>query len=140
MTRSSRTPSRTEAEFERVAQALSRDSRVQAVYAFGSRAQGTARETSDYDVAILVDTSLDLRAELRLRARVVEELGTDRVDLVVLNTAPPTLRHEVVSTGKRLFARDDRDADRFEHRATMEFLDTAHLRAVQQRLAREALA
>lgn len=138
--RSTTNSGRDTAGLERAAKALARDARVQVVYAFGSRSRGSATASSDYDMAILIDGSLELRDELRLRARVVEALDTDRVDLVVLNTAPPLLRFEVVSTGRRLYARDELAADRFEERATMEFLDTAHMREVQYRLARESLA
>ena len=74
----------------------------------------------------------------RLRSVVVETLRRDDVDLVVLNTAPPLVRHEVVAAGRRLFAREAELADRFEERAAREAFDTAYLRRVQQELAREA--
>jgi predicted nucleotidyltransferase len=127
-------------ELERAADRLARDPRVFAVYGFGSRARGVPGPESDVDVAVLLEHPLSLGDELRLRAEVVEELRRDDVDLVVLNQAPPLLRWEVVSAGRRLFARDDEAADRFERRAAMECFDTAYLRATQQRLAREARA
>lgn len=125
-------------ELERAADRLARDPRVLAVYGFGSRSRDEAGPRSDVDVAVLLDQRLSLAQELRLRAEVVQELRRDDVDLVVLNQAPPLLRYEVVSAGRRLFARDEEAADRFEERAARECFDTAHLRATQQRLAREA--
>jgi predicted nucleotidyltransferase len=125
-------------ELRRAADRLARDPRVLAVYGFGSRARGEAGPRSDVDVAVLLERRLDLREELRLRAEVVDELRRDDVDLVVLNQAPPLLRYEVVAAGRRLFARDEETADLFEERAARECFDTAHLRSVQQRLAREA--
>lgn len=89
-------------------------------------------------MAVLLDREIGLGEELRLRAVVVEALRRDDVDLVVLNHAPPLLSYEVIAAGNRLFARDDEEADRYEERAARECFDTAHLRKVQQRLAREA--
>lgn len=125
-------------ELERAAARLARDPRVQAVYGFGSRAHGPAGPGSDVDLGVLLDQRVTLSEELRLRAQVVEELRRDDVDLVMLDLAPPLLRYEAVAAGLRLFARDPVVADRFEERAARECFDTAHLRATQQRLAREA--
>ncbi len=125
-------------ELERAADRLARDPRVQAVYAFGSRARGTAGPASDVDIGVLLDRRLSLGDELRLRAEVVAELRRDDIDFVVLNQAPPLLRYEVVAAGSRLFARDPEAAARFEHRTAMRCFDTAYLRQVQQRLLREA--
>ncbi len=127
-------------DLDTAAHRLAEDPRVLAVWGFGSRARSEAGPASDVDVAVLLDAPLPLREELRLRASVVERLHRDDVDFVVLNTAPPLLRYEVVAAGDRRFARDEETADRFEERAVRECFDTAHLREVQQRLAREARA
>jgi len=125
-------------DLQRAADRLARDSRVVAVYGFGSQARGTAGPGSDVDMGVLLDRRLSLAEELRLRSEVVEELRRDDIDLVVLNQAPPLLTYEVVAAGQRLFARDAKDADRFEERAAMECFDTAYLRKTQQRILREA--
>lgn len=125
-------------ELDRAARRLAEDPRVLAVWGFGSRARGTAGPRSDVDLAVLLDEEVDLVQELRLRSRVTEALRRDDVDLVVLNSAPPLLRYEVIAAGRRLFARDEEAADWFERRAALECFDTAHLRRVQQDLAREA--
>lgn len=129
--------------FRRAVAALAEDLRVLAVYAFGSRARGEERPDSDFDLAILLGRDraddLSLREELRLRARAVDALGSDRIDVVVLDHARPELRYEIISTGERLFCRDPNVADRFEGRTALKYFDTAHLRAVQRDLAREAL-
>ncbi len=123
--------------FEQATGVLAADPRVDAVYGFGSRIRGTPGPRSDIDLAVLLNREMKLVDELRLRAAVVEALGRDDVDQVRLNHAPPLLRYEVVATGRRLFARDDDAADRFEERCLREYLDTHHLRAVQRQLARE---
>jgi len=125
-------------ELERAGRRLAREPRVLAVYGFGPRARGTAGAMSDVDLAVLLDRESTLMEELRLRAEITALLGREDVDLVVLNHAPPLLRYEVIAAGCRLFARDEELADDFEQRTAMRCFDTAHLRAVQQRLAREA--
>ena len=125
--------------FEKAARLLADDPRILALWGFGSRARGTHGPRSDVDLAVLLDAAPTLMEKLRLRADVVDDLGRDDVDLVVLNQAAPLLRYEVLKDGRRLFARDEEAADAFELRALREYLDTRHLRAVQRRLAREAL-
>ncbi len=73
---------------------------------FGSRADGTARPDSDWDVAVYLDEDLDARQRFAIRRRLsvdLEEFG--RVDVVVLNDAPPFLGHQALK-GQRLFVRD----------------------------------
>ena len=55
-------------------------------------------------------------------------LGTDRIDVVVLNQAPVVLRHEVFRDGKLLFVRDRGGLSRFRVSSSREYLDTIPLR------------
>lgn len=123
----------------RAATALTADPRVLAVYGFGSLARGAAHPGSDLDLAVLLDRPLSLGEELSLRAEAVDAVHRDDVDLVILNLAPPLLRYEVIATGSRLYARSPLAVDQFEEAALREYLDTAHLRHIQQDLARQAL-
>jgi len=79
-------------------------------YLFGSHARGTAREYSDIDVAVFVGGDFDQMSGFGYRATLTSELmrglGTNRVDVVVLNSAPPLLYHRVLRDGVRLFSRD----------------------------------
>ena len=67
-------------------------------YLFGSYARGKARETSDIDVAVLLEPDVkgeklyDVYRDLFLS--ICEALGTERFDLVLLNRAPLSLRFE----------------------------------------------
>ncbi|MGH7308427.1 MAG: type VII toxin-antitoxin system MntA family adenylyltransferase antitoxin [Candidatus Rokuibacteriota bacterium] len=109
---------------------------VRLAYVFGSTARGEARPESDVDVAVLFDPEpgprhLDsLTSDLQAAAR-------RPVDLVVLNTAPPLLVHQILKTGRRVLTRAEDERVRFETRATARYLDTAHLRRVQHQYLRE---
>lgn len=90
-----------------------RDSgQIIAFYLFGSYAAGRATPQSDIDLAILFDKSFERERYLPERLRLMGELSivleTDRVELVVLNEAPPALAYRVIKDGELLFARDER--------------------------------
>ena len=121
---------------EQIRLALIERQDVRLVYLFGSTAAGTARRRSDADVAIMFDEVpaprvLDLLSE-RLGAA-----AKRRVDLVVLNYAPPLLAREVIARGRLLLCSDEEDRVRFETRTTARYQDTAHLRRVQHAYLRE---
>jgi predicted nucleotidyltransferase len=109
---------------------------IRLAYLFGSCASGTARRGSDVDVAILFD-HLPTPASLD---RLTEDLGAAaerRVDLVVLNAAPPLLAREVIARGRLIMCRDEDERVRFVTRTTARYQDTAHLRRVQYAYLRE---
>ncbi len=83
--------------YDRVMELLAADPRVRLVYGFGSAASDIAGPLSDVDVAVLLDARLDWDAERELRGR----LGAlvPRLDLVILNEAPPALRFEIITSG-----------------------------------------
>jgi len=96
-----------------------------AAYLYGSRARGTATDTSDLDVALLYremppatlsGLPLDLEAKL-------ERLIGLPVQAVVLNGAPPDLVHRVLRDGKVVLDRDPGRRIQFEVKARNEFFD-----------------
>jgi predicted nucleotidyltransferase len=98
---------------------------VVAAYLFGSVARGTARPTSDVDVAVLYPAPpartleglpLDLEGEL-------ERLLGRPVQVVALNGAPVDLVHRVLRDGKLLIENDRGARIRFEVMARNEYFD-----------------
>jgi len=122
--------------------ALFQRSEVALAYLFGSHARGEAKPTSDIDIAILIRPE-DAKGERlynsfrELMLGVREALGTERFDLLLLNSAPLTLRFEVVSRGRLLYCRDEEVLNAFEMDVIRRFQDTAYLRAVQDGYLRE---
>ncbi|QAA76361.1 MAG: hypothetical protein BIP78_0595 [Candidatus Bipolaricaulis sibiricus] len=108
-------------------------------YLFGSCAQGAMRPDSDVDIAVVLDGSGEELYERfrRLIVGVRDALGTERFDLLLLNRAPPTLKFDVITTGKLLYAESEERLNDFEADAFRRYLDTAHLRAVQGEYLRQ---
>ena len=115
---------------------LERREDVRLAYLFGSAARGAVRTSSDIDVALLFSSIPEPRDLDRLTEE-LEASARRRVDLVILNSAPPLLAHEVVATGRLLVCRDDDERVRFEVRAIGRYLDTGHLRQVQHACLRD---
>jgi hypothetical protein len=116
---------------------------VEALYLFGSTASGRRTPLSDVDVAVLLPEHVPqeeyLEQRLGMIAELSELLGTDAVDLVILNLAPPLLVHRVITRGKLVYARDDLRRTRFEARAIQEYLDLKPLYELERRYLRERI-
>lgn len=75
-----------------------------AIYAFGSRAAGCGRSDSDLDLAVLPEHALDPVALWEVASAIASETGFD-VDLVDLRSASTVMQYQVLTTGRRLYAR-----------------------------------
>lgn len=117
---------------------------VVAASLFGSHASGNAGPLSDVDLAVWLDPSLErdrrYQLGLQLGADAAAAIGTDELDLVVLNDAPPLLRQRVLQHGRRLVERDARGRVRLETRGLLDYLDTQPLRDELARGLRHRLA
>jgi predicted nucleotidyltransferase len=106
-------------------------------YLYGSYALGRPRSHSDVDVAILLRERggqpvrvLPPTYEVDLGNELGSALGHHRVEVVVLNSAAPLLAREVLR-GRRFYARAPRTVMRYELHIRQRYLDTAHLRTIQ---------
>ena len=109
---------------------------VRLAYLFGSVARGEARRSSDLDVGVVL-SPIPAPEQLARLVSDLEAVAGRRVDLVVLNEAPPLLTHEVIRTGRLIVCRDEDERVRFQTRATARYLDTGYLRRVQHGYLRE---
>lgn len=121
----------------RLAVLLSAIPQVKFAYLFGSHARGDLGLLSDLDVGVYIDARLcAFRYRLRLMEILCRELGTDRVDLVILNDSSPVLQYEVIRHGWVL-KEDRKRRIPFEARTLGQYLDTEHLRRTQQAYLKE---
>jgi predicted nucleotidyltransferase len=96
-------------------------------YLFGSLSRGPGQPHSDVDVAVYIDrervadTPFGYAAELTTILSTA--VGSDAVDVIVLNDAPPLLYHRVLRDGARLLARDLPATTTREGRALSRYCD-----------------
>lgn len=84
---------------------------VLAAYLFGSEAEGRSHRESDVDVAVLLDRDAVPSARdrfdyrVRLGSDLVGALHRNRVDVVLLDDAPPLLARRIVTEGECVYRR-----------------------------------
>ena len=83
---------------------------VKLAYLFGSTARGNRGPMSDYDFAVFLNEK-DKREIARIRFQLMDELsralGTDKVDIVMLDSAvSPELKYNILQEGKLIFERE----------------------------------
>lgn len=105
------------------------------IYAFGSRVQGTANAQSDLDLAVLVAGYADPLELFEMANQLADKLGYE-VDLLDLRAASTVMQYQVITTGRRLWAKDVQ-ADLFDVFVLNEKLDFDELRAEQLNEIRE---
>ena len=110
---------------ERLTRALERRPEVLEAYLFGSHAQGRSQPHSDVDVAVYVADrpSAPFGYEAELTADLMSAIGDNRLDVVLLERAPPLLYHRVLRDGVRLLSRDPRATTAREGAALSRYCD-----------------
>jgi predicted nucleotidyltransferase len=123
--------------------ALQKREEVRVVYLFGSRARGSVSNFSDIDIGVLLNEDFIKESVYGYRADLTAELisllRTDKIDLVVLNHAPPLLAHRVVRDGIVLHCKDESERIAFEVKMLNRFLDTAPLRERQNEYLKKSV-
>ena len=102
---------------------------LQAIYLFGSYANGTEQPQSDVDIAFLCEESVDNLERWKVSESPASQLNQD-VDLVDLTNTSEVLRMQVVGKGKRIYVRDEVMVEAFEDRVYMLYIDLNENRAV----------
>lgn len=99
-----------------------------AVYAFGSRIQGTADERSDLDLAVLVQGYADPLTLWDLAGEAADVAGCP-VDLLDLRRASTVMQQQVLTKGERWWAVPGDEAGLFECAVLSEKLELDRARA-----------
>lgn len=96
---------------QNIEQLAKQNSDIAAVWLYGSRAQGRARQDSDYDLAIAFnDFSLDALARyVRPHSLALDwagklQLPEQQVSLVDINQAPIYLAYQIIDTGQLIYS------------------------------------
>ncbi len=103
-------------------------------YIFGSLAKKTANKLSDIDIAIFIDEKKINENDFRygyqaeLLTDLMKLLRTKKVDLVILNSAPPLLRHRVIYYGELIYSAGEKERIRFQVDTINRYMDYKMLR------------
>lgn len=103
-------------KIEAIAQYFQKESSVVLVFLFGSRAKGSERDISDWDIAVYfkpeeyleIETEREYPGENKIWSDLIDILETDDVDFLVLNRARAPLLYNVLRTGTSLIIKDRR--------------------------------
>ena len=116
-------------------------------YLFGSLVNRRRGPVHDIDIGVLISADrlklLDQAEPYGLRARLIVEiaglLGTDKIDLVLLNQAPPVLLRQVIGKGRLIYCISEQERVRFEISSLKRYADTAHLRNIKRLYRRKRI-
>lgn len=116
---------------------FSKRSEIAAAFVFGSVARETEGPLSDLDIAVLLGEAGRMEESgygylAGLTAEIMKALHRNDVDVLLLNTAPPLLKHQVLRDGKLLFCRSPGYLAEFRQRAFNEYQDWLPFLAVQK--------
>ena len=108
----------------RLAPVLKQSDHVIFAYLFGGLARGERRPLSDVDVAVYLRETDNL-AEIKLEmiGLLSDTLGSDEIDLVILNRAPVSLVGRVLRDRKVLVDKEPYLRHRFESLMSRQFFD-----------------
>jgi predicted nucleotidyltransferase len=100
---------------------------------FGS-VLATGTDPRDLDIAVRFGAGNEAPDTLKILDDLYRLMGSDRIDLMVLNRAAPLARERALTTGEPLFQRKSGDFANAQIAAIMERLDTDRFRAMDLEL------
>jgi len=107
-------------------------SKIVVAYVFGSFKRGEIRPLSDIDLAVLLDRNLSkterLEIQIELFDDLIEFLGTDEIDLIILNDVPLSMQYGVLKDKKILYYSDKEKLVDFETEVVKKYLEIKPLR------------
>jgi uncharacterized protein len=117
-------PSDIQSRIADAARFLAEDRQVVFAYLFGGLASGRVTPLSDVDIAVyLQDTSDPPASKLALFDGVTRALGTDELDLVILNIAPISLAGRILQNKRLLVDKEPFRRHAYESLTLREFFD-----------------
>ncbi|UZQ83720.1 type VII toxin-antitoxin system MntA family adenylyltransferase antitoxin [Thermoanaerobacter sp. RKWS2] len=123
--------------FKRNLQYLKGKYDIKLIYVFGSYSKGTNAKNSDLDIAVLLGNGYDPMDKLALIGDLVSIFKRDDIDLVILNSANPVLKHQVIKHGKLIFEENEDVKVEFEVKTLREYMDMEYFRKVQMDVIKE---
>lgn len=106
-------------------------------YLFGSLAKRKETGLSDVDIACYLKKEISKENYFDFRLSLIGELtrlmpNQKKLDLIILNQAPPLLAYEVARSGKLLFSCDEKKRIPVIAGIYMNYLDTKYIRNIEK--------
>jgi hypothetical protein len=109
------------------------ETKIIALYLFGSRARERERADSDYDLGILFDFSVSFKERYEKIIRYAGELeGICKVDLVDMNSADYPLLYEIFENGLLLIDRNRDARVQFQAVKMSQYMDYQYFEKIMQ--------
>lgn len=101
-------------------------------YLYGSSAKGTSRPYSDVDIAVLLDENISVEEgpygyHAELLSILMKDLRSNRIDLTILNDAPPFLKFQVIRYGRVILIRSEAKRINFHVETIAKYNDVKRL-------------
>ncbi|MFQ3597852.1 MAG: nucleotidyltransferase domain-containing protein [Chloroherpetonaceae bacterium] len=90
--------------------------KVLGIYLYGSRADGTVKTNSDWDIGLLVETPTDPVQRWEAAQTLAVKLNAD-VDLVDLRQCSTVMRFEIAGKGTRIYTTNRLACETFEYQS-----------------------
>ncbi|BDR66051.1 type VII toxin-antitoxin system MntA family adenylyltransferase antitoxin [Clostridium tetani] len=116
---------------------LVEDYGIKLLYIFGSYAKGKNNKNSDLDIAVLLDENYNPMDKLRLIGDLTLIFKRDDIDLVILNSASPVLRHQIIKYGKLVYMEREETKVFFEVKVLNVYMDMEPFRRTQMKYINE---
>lgn len=109
-------------------------------YLFGSFTKGEEGKLSDIDIAVLFDKSLNKKERFRLQLELITKINqilqTNKLDLIIINDSPLSLKYEIIKANCPIYIRDEMEKINLEQYVLSRYLDR---RYYEKRAAEEFL-
>ncbi len=113
-------------------------------YLFGSYARGNQNKLSDIDLAVLVDKNNIKQEIFKYRIELISDLISllkmNKLDVIILNDAPPLLAHRIVQDGIIINNKDNYKKIKYEVTALKKYIDTKPIRKIQKKYFKQRIS
>jgi len=111
---------------EQIRESLDHEKDILFAYLYGSALYDPTPSGGDTDIAVYLkpsDMKEYVKKEAELTAFLISELGTDEIDLRILNVLPLVLQYSILKEGILVLSRDEIQRADFETRVMMRFFE-----------------
>jgi len=112
---------------DRLSKICDAESAIAAAYLFGSSVKGKANESSDIDVALLLNERKIFDFSVLDFITTIEKNIERKADVVIMNTADEVLKYEVRRQGELIFERSEEYRKEFEIKSRKSYEDFLYL-------------